>query len=332
MKHIHVENRAGQPKYKQIVKSIEESLLSGILKKGDKLPSINEVKNKFSLSRDTVLMAFNELKMRGIIESFSGKGYYVKSLDTDVTKKIFVLFDELNAFKEDLYNSFLESFTSEVEVDIYFHHFNKKVFEKLVVDSIGNYHFYVIMPANLVETESVIKNLPSERVYILDQFPNELQGYPSVHQDFENDMYRNLVELKPRLAKYKNLNLIFSETKQPLGLLRGFEKFKSESGLNLNVYSSSKEVRIEPGSAFLVLDDRDLFQLLKTIKEKDLILGQQVGVVSYNDTLYKEIIEGGITTITTDFREMGEHLANMIKQNEKKNIINPNILKVRKSL
>jgi len=319
MKHIHVENRAGQPKYKQIVKSIEESLLSGILKKGDKLPSINEVKNKFSLSRDTVLMAFNELKMRGIIESFSGKGYYVKSLDTDVTKKIFVLFDELNAFKEDLYNSFLESFTSEVEVDIYFHHFNKKVFEKLVVDSIGNYHFYVIMPANLVETESVIKNLPSERVYILDQFPNELQGYPSVHQDFENDMYRNLVELKPRLAKYKNLNLIFS-------------KFKSESGLNLNVYSSSKEVNIESESAFLVLDDRDLFQLLKTIKEKDLILGQQVGVVSYNDTLYKEIIEGGITTITTDFREMGEHLANMIKQNEKKNIINPNILKVRKSL
>ena len=94
------------------------------LKKGDKLPSINSIRNKFSLSRDTVLMAFNELKMRGIVESVSGKGYYIKSENINVKRKVFLLFDELNAFKEDLYNAFLEELNDNIQVDIFFHHFS----------------------------------------------------------------------------------------------------------------------------------------------------------------------------------------------------------------
>ena len=74
---------SGIPKYKQIVGAIEDAIVEGVLKKGDKLPSLNAIKNKHSLSRDTVLTAFNELKNRGIIHSVVGKGYYVS------TKNIF---------------------------------------------------------------------------------------------------------------------------------------------------------------------------------------------------------------------------------------------------
>ena len=101
MSIISVKDNVGIPKYKQIVSSVEDALVSGELKKGDNLPSINKIRKKFSLSRDTVLTAFNELKARGIVESISGKGYYVKSEHIGVTQKIFLLFDELNAFKED---------------------------------------------------------------------------------------------------------------------------------------------------------------------------------------------------------------------------------------
>ncbi|WP_228850415.1 GntR family transcriptional regulator [Aegicerativicinus sediminis] len=332
MKHIYVENQAGQPKYKQIVKSIEESLLNGSLRKGDKLPSINEVRDRFSLSRDTVLMAFNELKMRGIIESFSGKGYYVRSLDTDISQKIFVLFDELNAFKEDLYNAFLKSFSRDVEVDIYFHHFNIKVFEKLINESIGNYHYYVIMPANLKETCEIIRNLPNDRVYILDQFPEELKVYPSVFQDFENDTFNSLSQLHVRLKKYSQLHLIFSEEKQPQGMLRGFKKFENYTDIPLHIHYSTEDVSVKSGHAYLVIDDRDLFKLLKLAKDSGLKIGKEIGIISYNDTLYKELIEGGITTITTDFSEMGKTLAHMIKSNSKEKVINPNTLKIRNSL
>ena len=143
---VTIIDNSGVPKYKQIVSSIEQAVVVGMLKKGDKLPSLNKIKTQHSLSRDTVLMAFNELKTRGIIQSIVGKGYYVISEDITVTQKIFLLFDELNSFKEDLYNSFLEHLGNNVQVDIFFHHFNKDVFSKLINDNVGNYSNYVIMP------------------------------------------------------------------------------------------------------------------------------------------------------------------------------------------
>lgn len=108
------------PKYKQIVQSVENAIVSKQLKKGDKLPSINKIRNEFGLSRDTVLMAFKELKTRGIVHSIAGKGYFLKSEDVAVAQKVFLLFDELNAFKEDLYNSFLKEMKDDVQVDIFF--------------------------------------------------------------------------------------------------------------------------------------------------------------------------------------------------------------------
>ena len=47
---ITVKEKSGFPKYKQIVASIEVAILDGSLKKGDKLPSLNSIKNQNSLS------------------------------------------------------------------------------------------------------------------------------------------------------------------------------------------------------------------------------------------------------------------------------------------
>ena len=67
MKIISIQNNLGIPKYKQIISSIEKTIEDGMLKKDEKLPSINKVCLEFSLSRDTVLQAYEELKKRGII-------------------------------------------------------------------------------------------------------------------------------------------------------------------------------------------------------------------------------------------------------------------------
>jgi len=136
------------PKYKQIISFIENAIMIGELKTGDQLPSLNDLRNKFKLSRDTVITACNELKARGVIYSVVGKGYYVKTTDIKVQVKILLLFDELNSFKEDLYNSFLEELEDDYQVDIFFHHFNFDLFKKIIDESAGNYGYYVIMPAN----------------------------------------------------------------------------------------------------------------------------------------------------------------------------------------
>lgn len=332
MNPIIIKSNIGIPKYKQIVSSVEEALVNGSLKKGDKLPSINSVRNKFSLSRDTVFMAFNELKTRGIIESIPGKGFYVKSENVDVAQKVFLLFDELNAFKEDLYNSFLENLGENIHVDIYFHHFNYNLFEKLIVESLGNYNYYVIMPANLNKTNSVIQRLPKEKVYILDQIHDDLKTYSAIYQNFEDDIYTSLNKAKNLLVKYDKIVLLFPEKKQPLGMLTGFNKFKKESNLPCEVINSIKNRIPKKGETYLILDDQNLIALIKKLKDLKLKLGKDVGIISYNDTLLKEIVEDGITTISTDFKQMGKRLAQMILNKEQISIKNPNSLIIRNSL
>ena len=320
------------PKYKQIVTSIEEAIVAGVLKKGDQLPSLNKIKNQYSLSRDTVLAAFNELKNRGIIHSVVGKGYYVSTENIRVEQKVFLLFDELNSFKEDLYNSFLQGLDDNIQVDIFFHHFNKDVFTTLINDNIGKYSYYVIMPANLEATEKVIENLPKDKVYILDQLHKSLSQYSAIYQNFEKDIFKGLSSLLTNILEYKKLVLVFSHEKQPLGILKGFQQFCNQHNIVSEVILSMKNRGIHKGEVYVVLDDRNLIRIIKNIKDKNLILAKDIAIVSVNDNMLKEIVEGGITTISTDFKLMGQKLAEMVLNKEQLKIENPSRLIFRKSI
>jgi DNA-binding transcriptional regulator YhcF (GntR family) len=332
MSLITVKENLGIPKYKQIIISIENALQEGSLKKGDKIPSINSIRNKFSLSRDTVLKAYNVLKLRGIIQSIAGKGYYIKSENITVKQKIFLLFDELNSFKEDLYNSFLNNLDDNTQVDIFFHHFNFSMFSKLINDSIGNYNSYIIMPANFDNSQHIIKNLPKEKVYILDQTHHDIAHYSTVYQDFENAIYNNLNIIYKQLTKYHKITLLFQKNKQPKGMLLGFEKFCETTNFKSDVINSIENITPEKNDIFLIPDDKNLILLIKKIKEENLKIGKNIGVISYNDSLLKEIVEGGITTISTNFTKMGKTLAQMILSKKNIKIENPTTLTLRKSI
>jgi len=332
MSIVSIKDNSGKPKYKQIIASIEEAIVSGTLKKGDKLPSLNSIKIKHKVSRDTVFTAFNELKNRGIIQSVAGKGFYVTSEDVMVNQKIFLLFDELNSFKEDLYNSFLANLGDHIQVDILFHHFNRSIFNKLIYDNIGDYSYYVIMPANLENTHNVIDKLPSDKVFILDQTHNELSNYPAIYQNFEKDMHSGLTDALKFIANYQKIILLFDENKQPLGLLKGFEIFCRENKISYEIVDSLESRIPLAGEIYVIPDDRSLIKIIKKIKQEGLLLANEIGIISYNDTLLKEIVEGGITTISTDFNAMGKRLAEMILNNENLKIENPNRLIVRRSI
>ncbi|QVY64053.1 GntR family transcriptional regulator [Polaribacter sp. Q13] len=329
---ISIKNKSGIPKYKQIIIAIENAISNSSLKKGDQLPSINTLKSENKLSRDTVLMAFNELKNRGIIESIVGKGYYVLNEDINVLQKIFLLFDELNSFKEDLYNSFLKNLDETIQVDIFFHHFNETIFQKLIKDNAGAYNYYIIMPANFRDTFKTVQLLPKEKVYILDQVPKDLKDYPSIYQNFENTIYDNLNKALKFISKYSKINLIFSEQKQPRGILKGFTRFCEQNTIPFKVLSKVKTAPLIKGELYVLLDDISLLRIIKKMKSQNMTLVNDIGVISYNDTLLKEIVEGGITTITTDFNEMGKRLAKMILNKEQGKIENPNKLIIRNSI
>jgi len=332
MKIINVQNNQGVPKYKQIIFSIEKAIEDEKLKKDERLPSINKVCLEFSLSRDTVLQAYEELKKRGIIYAILGKGYYVKSTEVRIKQRIFLLFEELNIFKEDLYNSFMENIGKGVQVDIFFHHFNLQVFQKLINDSNGNYTKYIIMPANLVGAAAIIKTLPVNEVYILDQTNTELKSFPAVYQNHKKDISENLYKGKSRLNKYKNLILIFPGFREPLGMKIGFENFCQEFKFDYEVITEFKNREIQKGEVYIIPNDRDLVQVIEKAKLQDLKLGNDFGIISYNETPLKKVVENGITTISTDFRAMGKILAQMILGGNKEQIENKCALIIRNSL
>ena len=332
MKIISIQNNLGIPKYKQIVTSIEKAIENGKIIKGDRLPSINKLCLEFSLSRDTVLQAYEELKKRGIIYAILGKGYYIKSAEITIKQKIFLLFDEFNSFKEDIYNSFLKNIGKDVHIDIYFHHFNIEMFRKLINESNGNYTKYIIMPTNLPYAASVIKTLPAKEVFILDQTNHDLRSFPAVFQNHKKDIYDALLKGKLHLNKYNKLVLIFPGFREPLGMKEGFVNFCHDFTFECLVINEFVDREITIGEVYIIPNDRDLVSVIEKSKLQKLQLGNDFGIISYNETPLKKVVENGITTISTDFEAMGKIVATMLLKGKKDQIENKSDLIIRNSL
>lgn len=332
MRLINIDKQSSLPKYKQIVLSIEIAIAEERIKKNQKLPSVNKVSLEFSISRDTVLLAYEALKKRGIIYAILGKGYYVKSVEFSFEQRFFVLFDELNSFKEELYNSFLEQVDNKAQIDIFFHYFNVNMFKKLINESNGNYSKYIIMPSNLAGITDVVNALPKNDVYIIDQTNEHLSSFPSVHQNFVKDIFNALSEGKHRLQLYQKLVLIFPGNKEPIGMVEGFEKFCFENHFDYEVVTSFNENNIKKGSVYITPTDAFLVSIIEQSKHQNLIIGKDIGIISYNDTALKKVVENGITTISTDFKAMGKILAQMVLSNSKSKIENKSQLILRSSI
>ncbi|MGQ1786221.1 MULTISPECIES: GntR family transcriptional regulator [unclassified Saccharicrinis] len=312
-----------QAKYRQIIQSVINSIADGVIKKGDKVPSINEIANEYNLSRDTVMLAFSELKARGILGAVPGKGYFVESDNIGIEKRVLLLFDELNSFKEELYNAFLDSVSDDTQVDIYFHHFDINVFSSLIKERVGKYSAYVIMPANLTDILPLIQLLPKDKVYILDRKIDELSGYPVIYQSFDEDMYSGLSAGYDLLKKYEKIILAYPGGKEPEGFLTGFKRFCKDRKLKYDVYEQIKDRPIKKGEVYILPSDRNLINLVKRCWEKGWKLGEDVGVISINESALKEVVANGISTISTDFKQMGRTLADFVenkKTGEMKNI------------
>lgn len=329
---ILIDVNSSKPKYRQIIDSVYLAIEKHTLKKGDKIPSINEICAEFDLSRDTVMVAFTELKAKGIILSQPGKGYYVASTEIQTEEKVFVLFDELNGFKEDLYNSLVNALKGKASVDVYFHHFNYKVFKNLLAESIGNYTSYIIMPATFDNIGHLISKLPPEKVYILDRFKKELKTYSVVYQNFELDFYEALVEGSNLLKKYRKLVFVNPGGKEPVERVNGFERYCKENKIEFQVLKTLNGINPSMYEAYFTISDRDLVEVIRLAKKYKYKLGKRFGIVSFNDTTLKEVVAGGITTISTDFSEMGKTLAQMVLTKKGGQVRNPSHLIVRNSL
>lgn len=326
---LNIDHDAKTPKYKQIVKSVIGSIERGMLKQHDQLPSINELSEDYYLARDTVEKAYKELKALGIIDSVRGKGFYILN-EKPTQIRVLLVMNKLSAYKKAIYESFVATLGDRATVTLQIHHGSLRIFRDIVKESIGHFHFYVIMPhfyndIIITSITDTLRQIPPNELVLLDKEIPELPGvHSSVYQDFTNDLYGALESGHDLLDKYQELVLVFPrDVKYPPEIVRGFRNFCAHfHKKGRTIESASSEIDLK-GRAYAVLEDSDLAELVKKAKLQGLELGKDVGVMAFNDTPLKEVLADGITVISTDHEQMGRSAATLILEGIVAQIKNP---------
>ncbi len=314
---ITIDEYSASPKYQQVVNSIVKAVEDGKLSKDYTMPSINDLSYELDISRDTCIRIYKELKKLNIITSFPGKGYFIKETHVGKRIKIFLLFNKLSTHKKIIYDAFAATLGANASIDFYIYNNNFQLFKELLNNRKTDYSYYVIIP-HFTEggdkAYEIINELPKEKLIIMDKLLPRVEGsYGAVYENFEKDIYTALKEALPQLSKYHTINLIFPQyTYHPEEIVKGFTNFCYDYAFTPKIISHIHKEEIRKGEVYINLMEDDLVILIEKILSQHLQIGVEVGVISYNETAIKKIILNGITTISTDFKMIGETAAGLI--------------------
>ena len=85
--NINISNSSGEPIYLQIVNQIKTLILEGKLSEGEALPSMRVLATELRISFMTTKRAYEELERDGFIESYTGKGSFVKAQNIEIYRE-----------------------------------------------------------------------------------------------------------------------------------------------------------------------------------------------------------------------------------------------------
>jgi GntR family transcriptional regulator len=77
MIEFRLDGRSGVPTYLQLVQQVRQAVRLGILRPGDQLPTVKEVVTSLTINPNTVLHAYRQLDLEGLVEGRRGVGTFV---------------------------------------------------------------------------------------------------------------------------------------------------------------------------------------------------------------------------------------------------------------
>jgi GntR family transcriptional regulator len=75
---FRLDSHSGVPVYRQLMDQVNGALASGVLLPGDRLPTVRQVAVDLSINPNTVIRAYRELEIRGILDSQQGTGTFIR--------------------------------------------------------------------------------------------------------------------------------------------------------------------------------------------------------------------------------------------------------------
>ena len=101
---IHLDYRDSRPIYEQVRDGLRKLMVTGMLRPGDKLPSVRALAVELAINPNTIQRAYSQLEAEGYILSVSGKGTFVAELQdqnavrrAELEEKVRPLRDELRS-------------------------------------------------------------------------------------------------------------------------------------------------------------------------------------------------------------------------------------------
>ena len=318
-----IDTTGKEPIYRQLVTQVERSLHNGNLQAGQQIPSMNELAAQLAISRETVKKAYGILVDKNLIVPKQGKGFYASDLETAGRPQVLVIFDKFSVYKQILFNAFSEALSGKAEVTIVNHNQSLDLLEYYLDNNLDHFDYYVITPhfpldpASQERASKQLSRIPNRKLLMLDRLQPDFPGnqYGAVYQDFENDIYEGLVQGLSLSRPIRTLRVITLPTSlYGACICKGVDRFSRERGIPVEYLQSAPET-IHVGDTFLVLNsqlDAGLVSLAHVIRAAGLEIGKDVRIISYNESEMNELVLGGLTTVSTDFKQMGRTAAEMI--------------------
>lgn len=77
--------KSGVPYYKQVILQVEMAIVDGRLENGDQLPTVRSLAVALKINPNTVGRAYNELEIRGIVNTQQGTGTFISDKKIELT-------------------------------------------------------------------------------------------------------------------------------------------------------------------------------------------------------------------------------------------------------
>lgn len=74
---FRIDSKSGVPFYRQIIEQAKFAIARGDLQPGDQLPTVRQLAVELSVNPNTVIRAYRELEIEGMLETHQGSGTFV---------------------------------------------------------------------------------------------------------------------------------------------------------------------------------------------------------------------------------------------------------------
>ena len=82
---FRLDGRSGVPVYRQLIDQVQAAIATGSLRPGDQLPTVRLVAVELAINPNTVLRAYRELEIRGVLDTQQGTGTFIADRPFETT-------------------------------------------------------------------------------------------------------------------------------------------------------------------------------------------------------------------------------------------------------